>query len=138
MNDEIHEQSAQQSQSQSQQSKSQSQSQQSQSQSSQHHQRTFEEPDVNAGAQAEPAIMRLVYTALFYVVFALSRFAVLLIAVGQSLHVLMTGSQQADLQKFARNLNVYIRQLVQYVTWTSERKPFPFSDWPIDHDHERQ
>lgn len=91
-----------------------------------------QDSQTDTNAVQEPVVLRLIYTAIFFVIFALSRYAYLLVVVGQSLHVLMAGNKQEDLLKLSRALNRYIRQLTTYITWDNERKPFPFSDWPSD------
>lgn len=84
----------------------------------------------------DPILLRLVYAILFYFVYAMSRFVLGLVAVVQFLHILLTEEHQEDLMRFSRSMTRFISQLVGYLTWVSNKKPFPFSDWPSD-DNER-
>lgn len=87
-------------------------------------------PHDDAIDEADPLLLRLLYTLLFYVILALSRFVVLLVAVFQAIHTLVTGSPQTDLRRFGAALSQFLQQVVAYLTWSSDHKPFPFSDWP--------
>lgn len=84
----------------------------------------------------DPILLRLIYAIAFYFVYAISRFALGLVAIVQFLHILLTEEYQEDLLKFARSLTRYVSQLAAYLTWISNKKPFPFSDWPSDENQQ--
>jgi hypothetical protein len=44
--------------------------------------------------------------------------------------VLITGDRNQKLLDFGASLSKFIYQILQFVTFNSEDKPFPFSDWP--------
>jgi hypothetical protein len=46
--------------------------------------------------------------------------------------VLLGDAPNARLVSFGRSLGRYLQQCVNYLTYASEEKPFPFSDWPSD------
>ena len=83
-------------------------------------------------ADEDPILLRLIYAIFFYFVYALSRFVLGIVAVVQLLHILLTEEYQQDLLCFSRSMTRFISQLVAYLTWVSNRKPFPFADWPSD------
>lgn len=83
-------------------------------------------------ADEDPILLRLIYAVFFYLIYALSRFVLGLVAIVQFLHILITEEYQQDLLRFSRSMTRFIAQLVAYLTWVSHRKPFPFSDWPSD------
>ncbi|MDX1694648.1 MAG: DUF4389 domain-containing protein [Ketobacteraceae bacterium] len=80
----------------------------------------------------DPILLRLVYAILFYFVYAMSRFLIGVVAIVQFLHILLTEEYQEDLLRFSRSLTRYVSQIVGYMTWVSNTKPFPFTDWPSD------
>jgi hypothetical protein len=43
---------------------------------------------------------------------------------------LITGRTNDKLKTFSRGLTAYFYQLLQFFTYRSDLKPFPFSDWP--------
>ncbi|RRJ85476.1 DUF4389 domain-containing protein [Aestuariirhabdus litorea] len=67
---------------------------------------------------------------LFWLVMQLTRLVVGVVVLSQVVFVLMTGSPNDNLLDFSRSLNRYIFQILQFLTYHSEQKPFPFSDWP--------
>lgn len=84
----------------------------------------------NLKADEDPTLLRIIYVALFYFVFALSEFLVIFIAIFQSLYVLIAGEPQQDVRRFGGTLGRYVDSIISYISWNSNEKPFPFSDWP--------
>jgi hypothetical protein len=71
-------------------------------------------------------------------IFFMLIFAVILDVVGillwavvlvQILTNLISGSPNRNLLKFARSLSVYVYRIILFVTYNSDERPFPFSDW---------
>ncbi len=56
----------------------------------------------------------------------------IVVTVFQFLSTLITDHYNENLRKFGNSLSQYFSQLVQYLTYNSEEKPFPFSAWPTD------
>ena len=78
----------------------------------------------------DPILLRLLYAIGFFVVYRLLDVVVVIITIVQFLHQLFIGEPHADLTVFGRNLAAYIAQIANYLFWSSDDKPFPFSDWP--------
>lgn len=55
---------------------------------------------------------------------------ILVLSIVQILFSLCTGESNANLRYFAGTLELYISQIIRFLTYNSERKPFPFSDLP--------
>ena len=55
---------------------------------------------------------------------------ILVLTVVQALFALITGNANANLKYFAATLDLYISQIIKFMTYVSEQKPFPFSDLP--------
>lgn len=53
-----------------------------------------------------------------------------IVTIFQFLLVLFTDNSNENLSKFGKSLSSYFYQLVQYLTYNTEEKPFPFSAWP--------
>ncbi len=75
--------------------------------------------------------LRLIFMALYF--FVLNAIAIplmgLLIAV-QFLFALITGSPNQAVTEFCSSLSQAIHQSLEFLTYNSEQKPFPFADWP--------
>ena len=82
-------------------------------------------------------MLRLIYAIVFYFIFVLSRFVLATLAIVQFFHILLTETYQEDMMRFSRSTTRYLTQLVAYLTWVSNRKPFPFSDWPSDENQQQ-
>ncbi len=55
---------------------------------------------------------------------------VVVMMVVQALFVMFTGSSNANLRRFGRAIGQYVAQILQFLTYNSHAKPFPFADFP--------
>ncbi len=67
---------------------------------------------------------------LFLALWGVSRIVVLAVVVLQFLWVLTRGEKNAQLTVFGQSLATYTYQIVLYLTFGTEERPFPFADWP--------
>jgi|OM-RGC.v1.021342593 hypothetical protein len=74
--------------------------------------------------------MRLLFMALFGVVYAVSRFVLLAVVVAQFLWLLFTGSTNERLLSFGGQLATFVYQILRYLTFNTDARPYPFADWP--------
>ena len=73
---------------------------------------------------------RLPFMILFGVVFNIVAWLVAIVALFQFVHTLFTGEANQRVLGFSASLGAYIEQLVDYLIYQTERKPFPFAEWP--------
>jgi hypothetical protein len=75
--------------------------------------------------------MRLVFMIIVALLYSVSRLVVAAVIVFQFLWVLFTGVNNEKLQKFGADLASYTYQIVLYLTFNTEDRPFPFDlEWP--------
>lgn len=75
--------------------------------------------------------LRLVFMIVLAILYAVSRIVVSAIVILQFLWLLFTGRTNPRLTEAGQSLAVYTYQLVRYLTFNTERRPFPFdADWP--------
>ena len=79
--------------------------------------------------------LRLVYMIILGVAFNVAEFVTFVVVVFQFLFSLITGQPNDQLTRFGRNLARYLQQLIVFMTFATEDKPFPFTPWP-DEPHE--
>lgn len=79
---------------------------------------------------SESIWIRIIYMVLFWLAGHIVIALVLLTAVVQGVLSLLSGQPNLDLQAFSLGLNRYLYQVASFLTFNSEAKPFPFSDWP--------
>lgn len=73
-------------------------------------------------------LFMLLFGAILYVVGAV--FCILVVL--QFLIVLVSGSRNVNLNRLAIMLGSYLLEIVDFLTFATERKPFPFADFPDD------
>jgi hypothetical protein len=75
--------------------------------------------------------IRLVFMVLFaIVVYFVAIPLVWLIGAFQFIYTLLVGSSLKTLTSFSNSLSQFIHQIMAFITYVSEEKPFPFSSWP--------
>lgn len=68
----------------------------------------------------------VIYAVIFYFLFAL----IWLVVIFQFIMKLITGELNQQLLDFCDSLIKYVSQILLYITFKSEERPFPFSPWP--------
>lgn len=86
--------------------------------------------------EKDPLLLRLVYIVAYYIVLRFVDVVVAGIAIVQIVCVAVSGQKQEDLARFSGQLAEFIRQVIDYSTWRSDRKPYPFLEWPAPRDDE--
>ncbi len=77
----------------------------------------------------------LAYTIIYY----LAQCAILGVVMFQFGSQLLTGNPNKRLVSFGQNLSIYISQILDYLCYSSETKPFPLTNWPQEtRDEESQ
>ncbi len=74
--------------------------------------------------------LRLVFMLLLGAAFYVTVMVVFAVVVFQFLAKLVTGQPNDRLRGFGGSLGVYLRDMVAYLAFQSDDKPFPFSSWP--------
>jgi len=75
-------------------------------------------------------VIKVLYLILFYMIYSLTDLALIVITVVQTFLRLFTGEPSESLKDAGRSLGTYVKQISEYLSYASESKPFPFSDWP--------
>ena len=76
--------------------------------------------------------MRGLYMLLFAVIFWVAEVLLLATAVFQFGCVLFTARRNERLLGFGEGLSRWFYEIVAFLTFNTDEKPFPFSDWPGD------
>lgn len=74
--------------------------------------------------------LRGLFILIFGAIYALAEIVLIAVVVFQFLHTLVTARANPRLQEFAQSLAAFIYQIVLYVTFNSDVRPFPFAPWP--------
>ncbi len=79
---------------------------------------------------AQSTWLRGFFMLLFAVAYGIAELLLGITAVFQFLYLLVTGKTVERLLIFGENLGRYFYQIIRYLTFNTEERPFPFSDWP--------
>ena len=75
--------------------------------------------------------LRLVFMVVFYVLGSVASFVVFVVIVLGFLWRLFTGETNQQLRRAGQSIASYIYQIIRYLTFNSDEKPYPFdADWP--------
>ena len=76
------------------------------------------------------SVIKILYLILFYLIYRITDLvllAVMLIQIGLNI---FSGEPSDSIKMFGKSLGAYLQQISEFLSYASEEKPFPFSDWP--------
>ncbi|HTX24435.1 MAG TPA: DUF4389 domain-containing protein [Steroidobacteraceae bacterium] len=73
---------------------------------------------------------RLLYMLLLTIVFWILWWIIGITVLAQLMLTLLAGRANPELARFGMGLANYSRQIIEFLTFVSDRIPFPFSEWP--------
>ena len=87
---------------------------------------------IKESLQDNSSWMRVLYMAIFVIIFNIVELLIAAIVIFQLLVLLFTGDKNQRLLDFGAMLSQYAFKILRFLTFNSEEKPFPFSDWEND------
>ena len=86
---------------------------------------------IEENVKSRPTWLRLVFMIIVVVLYAIARVVVGAVVGFQFFWVLFTGATNKDLLQFGQSLATYTYQIIRYLTFNTDERPFPFdADWP--------
>ena len=77
---------------------------------------------------------RFLYMLVLALCFGIAEFLIAIVAIAQFLTTLFTGDVNKNLMGFGRDLSNYVFNISKYMTYNTEDRPFPFSEWESHKD----
>jgi hypothetical protein len=77
---------------------------------------------------------RLIFMLLFAAVLQLASIVMWVLVITQFFFSLITGEDNQHLRRFGHSLSTYIYDVLKFLCYSSDEKPFPFADWPATTD----
>lgn len=74
--------------------------------------------------------IRLVYMLIFGILLHLAGLVMWVLCALQFLFALLTGRDNANLRSLGGSISVFVHEALDFVSYNSEQKPFPFAPWP--------
>ncbi|HWM28173.1 MAG TPA: DUF4389 domain-containing protein [Woeseiaceae bacterium] len=88
-------------------------------------------PDFEEHIKSRSTWLRLLFMLILAFLYGVSRIVVCAVIVLQFFWVLFTGETNQRLKELGESLATYTWQLIRYLTFNTESRPFPFDeDWP--------
>ena len=81
---------------------------------------------VEANLKSRNTWIRLVFMIVYYVILSIAGIVAGAVIVLSFLHVLFTGERNASLMQAGRTIARYVREILEYLTYNTDDKPFPF------------
>lgn len=75
--------------------------------------------------------VRILYMLLFAVVFWIVSWTLAVTAIAQLLARIFSGRASIELARFGGGLARYTRQIIEYLTFVTERVPYPIGKFPV-------
>ena len=74
--------------------------------------------------------LRFLFMVLFGLILSVAGYVMTAVVIMSFFWALLAGQNNEKLRRFGGNLSHFIYQILRFLTYNTEVKPFPFSDWP--------
>ena len=86
--------------------------------------------EIETNEREKPGIARALYIILYLIIGRFISMVLFVIAITQYIYSWLTGEPNDKILYFTEGLAEYTKQLVSYVGFNTDEKPWPFGDWP--------
>ena len=87
---------------------------------------------IKENLRSRPTWTRGLFMLLLTVIYGLAEIVIIAVVVFQFLYVLITGKAIQNLLLFGQGLSTFVYDIMLYLTYNTEEKPFPFGPWTND------
>ncbi|SMF16565.1 protein of unknown function [Alteromonadaceae bacterium Bs31] len=91
---------------------------------------TIEHDQIHDNMRNRGTWLRLLFMLLYVAVLHLAGVVMWVVCVMQFLIVVFHGEKNSNLLQLGATLSEYIAQILRFVSFNTEEKPFPFAPWP--------
>ena len=74
--------------------------------------------------------IRIAYMVALLVAAYIASIVIAVVVLAQALFTLLTGNANPNLRSFGSSMGIYVKQILDFLTYNTEEKPFPFSPFP--------
>jgi hypothetical protein len=82
--------------------------------------------------EREKGISRVLFTLLYLIIGRVIAMVIFVIAITQFIYLWVSGEPNDKILEFSGRLAEYSKQLVAYVSFNTDEKPWPVGDWPTN------
>lgn len=94
------------------------------------------EQEINENLKKISTWKRIFFIAVFAIIVGLVRIMLWAVVLLQIASALFTGSPNPNILSFGRKLSAYLYHILLFLTYNTEKLPFPFSDWNLTEELE--
>lgn len=80
--------------------------------------------------EREKGVARVLYTVFYLIIGRFISMVLFVIAITQFIYTWVTGEPNGKILHFSQGLAEYAKQMVAYVSFNTDEKPWPVGDWP--------
>lgn len=84
----------------------------------------------NLSSDIKQKLMKALFIILFLAIGYVTAIVVFIVTILQFILDIVLKSPNKNLLDFSKSLSSYSYEVVSYLTYTSDKKPFPFNPWP--------
>jgi hypothetical protein len=96
-----------------------------------HHQKVI--PSAEEGKMdSKERWVRGLYMVLFLIIGYVLKILIVIMSILQFISSIIYESPNKKLLTFGNSLSTYAYDIIQYLTYNTERKPYPFDSWPVN------
>lgn len=92
--------------------------------------------DINDNLKKISTWKRIFFLLVFAVIVGLVRILLWAVILLQVASALLTGSPNQNILKFGSQLSAYLYHILLFLTYNTDKLPFPFSDWDLTEELE--
>ncbi|MFC2073332.1 DUF4389 domain-containing protein [Campylobacterota bacterium] len=86
--------------------------------------------EIETNEQKKSGLSRALYILLYLVIGRFISMVLFVIAITQYIYIWLTDEPNDKILHFTEDLAEYTKQLVSYVGFNTDEKPWPVGDWP--------
>lgn len=86
--------------------------------------------EIETNEREKPGIARALYILLYLIIGRFISVILFVVAITQFIYTWLSGEPNEKILDFTEGLSEYAKQLVSYVGFNTDEKPWPFGDWP--------
>ena len=94
------------------------------------------EEQINQNLKKISTWQRIFFMVIYSVIVGLVRILLWAVILLQVASTLLTGKSNENILSFGSNLSAYLYHILLFLTFNTEKLPFPFSDWSLTKDLE--
>ncbi len=86
--------------------------------------------EVETNGREKPGLARALFILLYLIIIRLISMVLFVIAITQYIYSWLTGEPNDKIMYFTESLAEYSKQLVSYVGFNTDERPWPVGEWP--------